>query len=98
MNSDASIRRSKGQNRPVNCFENRKRMLLAIRCVSRVVEFDTEAELEQIILDLRPNWLVTGPPHIAPGHKEALLAEWGGEVIRMAGKVDSTTDIIERMR
>jgi D-beta-D-heptose 7-phosphate kinase/D-beta-D-heptose 1-phosphate adenosyltransferase len=59
LNSDESVRRLKGQHRPIQCIEDRAVILEALGCVDVVVEFveDTPAEL---IAELQPNVLVKG--------------------------------------
>jgi len=59
LNSDASIKRLKGESRPYHCFENRAMVLAALACVDYVVGFeeDTPAEL---IKALTPRILVKG--------------------------------------
>lgn len=42
VNSDASVRALKGESRPVVCEEDRAFMLNSLRCVDRVVIFDSQ--------------------------------------------------------
>lgn len=60
LNSDASVRRLKGQNRPVNCEQDRAEVLRAIRYVDAVEIFDTEADLERLVERIRPSVLAKG--------------------------------------
>lgn len=59
LNSDASVRRLKGETRPIVREEDRAALLSALRCIDGVVLFeeDTPAEL---LAYLRPNMLVKG--------------------------------------
>ena len=59
LNSDASVRRLKGETRPIVREEDRAALLSALRCIDGVVLFeeDTPAEL---LAYLRPNTLVKG--------------------------------------
>ena len=59
LNSDASVRRLKGETRPIVSEEDRAALLSALRCIDGVVLFeeDTPAEL---LAYLRPNTLVKG--------------------------------------
>ncbi|NTV45748.1 MAG: D-glycero-beta-D-manno-heptose 1-phosphate adenylyltransferase [Chlorobiales bacterium] len=59
LNADASVRRLKGEKRPVNSEEDRAYVLRALRAVDAVVLFeeDTPAEL---IAELIPDVLVKG--------------------------------------
>jgi D-beta-D-heptose 7-phosphate kinase/D-beta-D-heptose 1-phosphate adenosyltransferase len=59
LNSDASVRRLKGDQRPIVGQKERALMLAAMQCVSAVVIFDADTPLE-LIKGLRPNLLVKG--------------------------------------
>ena len=60
LNSDASVRaQGKGDDRPINTFENRAIVLSGLECVDYVVGFD-EPEPESLIRVLRPDVLVKG--------------------------------------
>ena len=59
LNSDASVRRLKGQGRPVNNQEDRKRVLEALRCVDEVIIFDEDTPLN-LIKALQPDVITKG--------------------------------------
>jgi D-beta-D-heptose 7-phosphate kinase/D-beta-D-heptose 1-phosphate adenosyltransferase len=59
LNSDASVRRLKGANRPINSEEARAEVLGALECVDAVTVFDEETPLE-LIEALQPDVLVKG--------------------------------------
>jgi D-beta-D-heptose 7-phosphate kinase / D-beta-D-heptose 1-phosphate adenosyltransferase len=59
LNSDASVRRLKGPTRPVNNQADRKRMLMALRCVDEVVIFDEDTPYE-LIVSLQPDIVTKG--------------------------------------
>jgi D-beta-D-heptose 7-phosphate kinase/D-beta-D-heptose 1-phosphate adenosyltransferase len=99
MNSDASVRRLKGWNRPYNSEEDRRAVLAAIRHVDAVVIFDEETPL-RLITEIRPDVLVKGADY---GEGEIVGADevrsWGGVVHRvalLAGR--STSGLSERMK
>lgn len=48
LNTDASVRRLKGDTRPVNSLESRAAVMAAIRYVDAVVAFDEDTPLELI--------------------------------------------------
>ena len=48
LNSDASIRRLKGESRPINNQDDRRAMLLSLRCVDQVEIFEEDTPLELI--------------------------------------------------
>jgi D-beta-D-heptose 7-phosphate kinase/D-beta-D-heptose 1-phosphate adenosyltransferase len=59
LNSDASVRRLKGHDRPVNSQEDRKRLLMALRCVDEVVIFDENTPYD-LIVSLQPDIVTKG--------------------------------------
>lgn len=46
INSDASVRRLKGHDRPINSAENRAEILLSLACVDYVTIFDEPTPVE----------------------------------------------------
>jgi D-beta-D-heptose 7-phosphate kinase/D-beta-D-heptose 1-phosphate adenosyltransferase len=64
LNSDASVRRLKGHDRPVNSQEDRKRLLMALRCVDEVVIFDEDTPYE-LIKRIRPDIITKGGDYAA---------------------------------
>jgi D-beta-D-heptose 7-phosphate kinase/D-beta-D-heptose 1-phosphate adenosyltransferase len=59
LNTDDSIRRLKGEGRPVLPLEDRMRIVSALRCVDYVVSFDEDTPLE-VIKAIRPDVIVKG--------------------------------------
>ena len=59
MNTDQSIRRLKGEARPVICQSDRAMMLAALECVDYVVPFDENTPL-QLLHAIRPDVLAKG--------------------------------------
>lgn len=59
LNSDASVRRLKGDSRPVNNQEDRQCMLKALRCVDEVIVFEEDTPYE-LIKRLRPDIITKG--------------------------------------
>ena len=99
VNDDDSVRRLKGDGRPVNPLAHRLRMLAALGCVDWVVPF-AEDTPERLICAVLPDLLVKGgdytPDQIAGGD---CVRRAGGEV-KVLGFVEghSTTGLIERIR
>lgn len=80
INSDESVQRLKGENRPVKELESRMLVLAAFACVDMVVAFATDTPLE-LITHLQPHVLVKGSDYAIAdivGAKEVMLT--GGEV------------------
>lgn len=96
LNTDESVARLK-PGRPILPYAHRKEMLLAMRGVYQVIGFDQERELFELIERLRPDFLVKGPG-VSSFAKQSLLAQWGGQYLRMDVKDDGTSAIIERIR
>jgi len=81
LNSDASVRRLKGEGRPVQQTHARAEVLAALQAVDLVVIFDQDTPLE-LIRRVRPKILAKGGDYRREdvvGH--ALVEEDGGQVI-----------------
>lgn len=59
LNSDSSIRRLKGNSRPINTLNQRIKVLSSIQYIDYIVVFDDETPL-QLIEEIKPNVLVKG--------------------------------------
>jgi D-beta-D-heptose 7-phosphate kinase/D-beta-D-heptose 1-phosphate adenosyltransferase len=99
LNADASVRRNKGPQRPINHEQERAEILAALECVDCVVIFpeDTPAG---IIRAIQPDILVKG----ADWAEDAIVGRdtveaAGGRVIRVPIEQGfSTTEIIRKVR
>ncbi|HEX8569415.1 MAG TPA: D-glycero-beta-D-manno-heptose 1-phosphate adenylyltransferase [Caulobacteraceae bacterium] len=99
LNTDASVRRLKGPERPVNDLESRALVLGGLSSVDLVVPFDDDTPI-RLIEALRPDVLIKGADYTVEGVVGGdLVKGWGGEV-RLADIVEgqSTTSAIKRMR
>lgn len=95
INSDASVRKLKGEGRPVIGQEDRAAMLAALGCVDYVLVFDEQTPHE-LLKALRPDVLVKGgtyTPQEVVGRE--IVEAYGGQV-RVTGVVEgiSTTRIV----
>jgi D-beta-D-heptose 7-phosphate kinase/D-beta-D-heptose 1-phosphate adenosyltransferase len=80
VNDDASVRRLKGETRPINVLDSRLYLLASLSCVDAVVPFAEDTPLDLITL-LRPDILAKGgdyTPETIVGAKEVM--GWGGRV------------------
>lgn len=59
INSDDSVKKLKGFDRPINNQEDRKELLLELRCVDEVIIFDESTPLN-LISKIRPDVLTKG--------------------------------------
>jgi rfaE bifunctional protein nucleotidyltransferase chain/domain/rfaE bifunctional protein kinase chain/domain len=95
LNSDDSVRRLKGPQRPLQRVEDRARVLSALRSVDAVVVFDEDTPVEAL-RRIRPQvWVKGGDYSGIPLPEASVLSEWGGEVLTVpyvAGK--STSEIV----
>lgn len=95
INSDASVRRLKGPDRPVIAAIDRARMLASLACVAHILIFD-EPTPHRILEEIRPEVLAKGGTTAEIVGREVVEA-YGGHVT-CVGKIDgvSTTHIISR--
>ncbi len=99
LNSDASVGRLKGPERPLNDQHDRAAVLRALRCVDEVAVFGEDTP-EAVLAGLRPHIWCKGGDYTASDLPEApLLETWGGQAVILpflAGR--STTSLIEQAR
>ena len=99
LNSDASVRRNKGPERPINTEDERAELLEALDCVDAVTTFDEETPAE-IIKAIQPHILVKG----ADWAEDSIVGRdtveaAGGSVVRVPIEQGySTTEIIRKIR
>ncbi len=98
VNTDASVKRIKGPQRPIQIEQDRAEILAALECVDFVTLFDEDTPLN-LIKELKPQVLVKGGdwrPEQIVGSDVVLAA--GGKVLSL-NFVDgrSTTNIIKQI-
>ena len=59
LNSDSSVKELKGEDRPINSFEDRATLLSAIESVDSVIMFEEQTP-ENLIKEIVPDFLVKG--------------------------------------
>ena len=98
LNSDASVRRLKGENRPLIGEEERAHILAALDCIDYVVLFDEDTPLE-LITAIKPHILAKGGDYTVDGVVGRDVVEAYGGRVELVTFVDgkSTTNIIERI-
>lgn len=99
LNSDASVRRLKGPDRPVRSEIDRAIVLAALAMVDAVVLFDQDTPLE-LIEALRPDVLVKGGDYTEATivGAESVKARGGRVVVIPLTPGQSTTSIVEKLR
>jgi D-glycero-beta-D-manno-heptose 1-phosphate adenylyltransferase len=99
VNADASVKRLKGPERPINDQEARSLVLAALVMVDAVVVFEEDTPLE-LITTLQPDVLVKGGDYTIEqivGAKE-VMARGGRVVINPILQGYSTTEIIGKLK
>jgi D-beta-D-heptose 7-phosphate kinase/D-beta-D-heptose 1-phosphate adenosyltransferase len=97
LNSDASVRRYKGEKRPIVPERERAEMLLGLGCVDYVVVFD-EDEPRDLIAAILPHVLVKGADwaHYVSG-RDVVEASGGRVVLAEFVQGRSTTNIVKKI-
>jgi len=99
VNSDASTRRLKGNERPINNEYSRALLLASLEIVDAVIIFEEDTPLE-LITALLPDVLVKGGDYTIEqivGAKE-IMANGGKVVINKMVEGFSTTGIVEKIK
>ena len=99
LNSDQSVRRLKGESRPVNKEEDRALLLASLQAVDAVVVFEEDTP-EELISVIRPDILVKGGDYskeqVVGGR---LLESYGGKVLIVPLKPGySSSKTIEKLK
>jgi D-glycero-beta-D-manno-heptose 1-phosphate adenylyltransferase len=99
VNSDGSVRASKGPNRPIVPEAERAELVAALGCVDLVVLFD-ERDAAALLTALHPDVHVKGTDYTEESVPERdVVARYGGRTaITGDAKEHSTTDVIARIR
>jgi rfaE bifunctional protein nucleotidyltransferase chain/domain len=100
VNSDDSVRRLKGPDRPLVGQADRAEVLAALACIDAVVIFD-ESTPEAILAQVRPDIHCKGgdyaPPHGRPVPEAALVESYGRRVAYLSFSPGvSTTELARR--
>ena len=99
INSDASVRRLKGEHRPINDENSRKRIIASLFFVSAVVVFEEDTPYE-LIKKVQPDILVKGGDYTPDNVVGADIVKDRGGDVKILDFVEgySTTDIEKRIR
>lgn len=101
LNSDASVKRLKGESRPINSEQDRAYVLEALDFVNYIVIFDENTPLK-LIQQIQPDFYTKGGDYsmnniIGPGLGSDIVEAFGGRVVLiklLSGY--STTTLINR--
>jgi rfaE bifunctional protein nucleotidyltransferase chain/domain/rfaE bifunctional protein kinase chain/domain len=98
LNSDDSVRRLKGEGRPLQTQADRAHVLRALGCVDGLLVFDEDTP-EAVLDRLRPDVWAKGADYAVAGMPEAaLVASWGGQAVvlpYLEGR--STTQLLQEV-
>jgi rfaE bifunctional protein nucleotidyltransferase chain/domain len=99
VNSDGSVRRAKGDGRPVLPESERAEIVAALACVDAVVIFDEDSPAS-LIRELRPDVHAKGTDYTADTVPErSVVDSYGGRTVIVGDPKDhATTDLIRRIR
>lgn len=102
VNSDSSVKKLKGEDRPINSEIQRVEVLTALECVDYVVVFNEGTPIETILL-IKPDIHIKGGDYTINDLPETAHVEsYGGKVViiplsKTNSECYSTTRIIEKM-
>ena len=99
LNSDASVKRLKGDKRPIVPEEERAEMLLGLKCVDYVVIFEENTPVE-ILGEVKPDVHVKGGDYTKERLPEAEIVERNGGRVEIVSliKGKSTTNIVKKIK
>lgn len=99
VNSDSSVKRLKGESRPINCQNDRALLLSGLKAVDFTVIFEEDTPIE--ILDiLKPSIHVKGGDYKKEDLPETPIVEKNGGEVRILSFIDgkSTTNIVNKIQ
>lgn len=99
LESDETIKRIKGENRPINNQEDRARILAAIEVVDEVILLSPhlkDQDYEELIVKLKPAIIATTQGDVNRHHKERQANLVGAEIIEVTDVISdqSTTRLV----
>jgi D-beta-D-heptose 7-phosphate kinase/D-beta-D-heptose 1-phosphate adenosyltransferase len=99
VNTDASVRRLKGADRPINPLDDRMEVLAALDCVDHVVSFGESTPIELIKL-IQPHVFTKGGNYAKSALPEAPVVEALGGVVEILPYLldRSTTEVIRKIQ
>ena len=99
LNSDSSVSRFKGQNRPIQNQNSRARVLAALQFVDLVVFFNEDTPLN-LITEIQPDILVKGSDYLAENIVGADVVKRNGGVVKTIDFIPgySTSKIVEKIK
>ena len=98
LNSDNSVRRYKGSNRPIQDEKTRAMVLASMTCIDYVIVFDEDTPLH-IVKTLRPDVVAKQGYSLDEWPEAQLVLSYGGQAI-ILNKIDgySTSELVKKMK
>ena len=98
VNSDASVRRSKGPGRPLFPQEERLEIVASLDCVDTVFFFEDDTA-DRLIAVVKPHVHAKGPDYADTLPERSTVLSYGGEIVIVGDSKDhSSTEIQRRLR
>ena len=99
VNNDSSVKRLKGDNRPINNESERTEILAALACIDFITIFSEETAVN-FLEQIKPDIYVKGEEYNLDNLPEALLVKkYGGKTVQLPMIPGiSTTKVIERLK
>ncbi len=99
LNSDASVKRLKGEERPINTVEDRMAVISSLKSVDWVVCFESDTP-EELLRDIQPDIVVKGGDYTVDEVVGAdIVKAYGGEIkVLSLQQGVSTTNIIDSIK
>lgn len=99
INTDASVKRLKGEGRPINPVDRRMAVLAGLESVDWVLSFDDDTP-ERLLQNIKPDVLVKGGDYTRDQVVGREIVEGYGGTVKVLSLVDScsTTAIVNKIR
>lgn len=99
VNTDASVRRLKGADRPINILDDRMAVLAALDCVDHVLSFAESTPIELLKL-IQPHVFTKGGNYVRARLPETPIVEAQGGVVEILPYLldHSTSDVIRKIQ
>ncbi len=98
LNSDASTKYNKGDNRPITQEQERAEILSAISVIDFIIIF-SEKDVKKVLLELKPDYQAKGKDYTVDSVPEREIVEsYGGKVIITGDeKNHSSSELIKKL-
>ena len=94
LDTDERITQAKGPNRPIYPLVDRMVVLASIRYIDQIASFATDDELESLIYNIKPEFMVIGDDY---RDKPIIGSQHIGEIFYVTRDGKSSSDVIERI-